>query len=758
MKRREIWSNMNPTTFDQLIHGQFIPSKEFFLEARDKVFDLSINLFSFFSHPKKTKAFANKVLNYEPIDYLKVTVCRIINKSSEIIFKKNCFNPSSLTTRLQRERREKINEKINRYGENSPICVFSKTTSKLVYRLIPRMITKISYENLSFLEMQILYKSGICFRYFNYKMNQHTNYRENLIHSKASEIFKKYYFSLFNHLNCLLLQESNVNPIFDFELIFLNLCEKLDQNSKADGYMTMKDVVIKSIAGSLKLASQCEEVINDSKYANYLEDEKMIKRISWYKKNGALPRGICDPYGLDTSNLAAEMEKGLLKYIEELSYDILDKNQITKNRSLFIQFFYWLEGKDFIAQILKFVISELGVKQIIDPHLFTLSILSALGNEIADFELDGFGKNKLNSIYFAGKEMLINKLNHEPSSKVISILKNYSLKANKKGLHGIHQKKEAQNDLSNTIENLIYNTIKEDKKYCHEGIIKGAKKIMKPVPIVGTATTCLHFAVNSLSFSYNYFMDQKKESFFEYMGRNLAGQDLSKYIKDKVLGLIYHPCIKFIVLQLIEDVHAHMLNKKRMDAEVQNGLNIENLKTINFFILDHFMKGFPSGINLGVNYFASDAMLNLFKEFLKPSNKSFSTTLFEAMIPKLKETLLCWKLCDQLKKDRIIFDDDEKFWELYIRHYLNQVVDIEIDKGNIKKNIDEKIQIRERLIDDLLKLSEKELMKKLQEELDIGFYEIKNEETKCAEVKKEKISLPLEIAGHNVIVDYEPNS
>lgn len=745
---------MNQTTLELLIHGQFYPDKEFFKETKRDSFKLASKIFSFFSQPKKVKNVIKKIWEYEPIDYLKVTVYRIIDTSHQIIFKKSLFDPSSLSTKLQKERNKKIHDKIEKFGKDSPLSIFSKSTSELVYKIIPRTITQLSFDNLSFLEMQVLYKSGICIRYLNYKINQHTNYRSYLLKSKVSELFKRYFFSSFTKINSTLLQESNINPIFDFELIFLTLCEKLQPNSDPKGqYSTLKDVIIQSIARSVELAFKCDEALNEKIYDDYSEDEKLIERIDWYKRNNALPKGICDSIGLDTKNLSFELDKALLSYIKTLSTDLLDKNDLAKNKSIFIKFLYWLEGKDFLIEILKILIGEVCVKQVIDPHLFTMAILASLGNEIADYEIDGFGIGKLNQIYDVGRKMLSKKINNRPPPKIIDVFKKFNLKSKEKGSLGIYQQKLAKKELSDKITQMIYNAIKEDKKYSHGGIIKDAKKMMQPIPIFGTATTCLHFAVNTLSFSYTYFVTQKKESFFEWMARNLAGQDLCQNVKNKILDLIYHPSIRFLILQLIEDVHRHMLHKEKIEKEKQNEITIKNLKIINSFIIKHFMRDFPAGIDTGINYFASDAMVNLFKEFLKPSEKPFYLNLFEAIIPKVKETLLCWKLCDILKKDAILFENDEKFWELYIRHYLNEIVLIELEKNNIKDNNDEKIKMRELLINNLLKLSDSELLEKITEEMEPVFYEIKKEEENQINLSPQ---IPQYFGEHRVIEDYEP--
>ncbi len=76
--------------------------------------------------------------------------------------------------------------------------------------------------------------------------------------------------------------------------------------------------------------------------------------------------------------------------------------------------------------------------------------------------------------------------------------------------------------------------------------------------------------------------------------------------------------------------------------------------------------------------------------------------------------LLFWiKSIASFRKRDITFEGDEKFWEVFIRESLNQLISKEAGSSKSPLSNAEKISIREKEVDRLLKYDENKLFEKV---------------------------------------------
>src|SRR5262249_39351848 len=131
-------------------------------------------------------------------------------------------------------------------------------------------------------------------------------------------------------------------------------------------------------------------------YAECSAKQKFIARLTWHKGNNTLPKGVPDPSQerLTPENLQKKMDESLSEYIHHYVEKYLNKISIKQFNEGILGVIYFLEGKDLLIKLLIFLISEFGIKQLADPHLFALSFLNSNGIEVMDYELDGFGRDK----------------------------------------------------------------------------------------------------------------------------------------------------------------------------------------------------------------------------------------------------------------------------------------------------------------------------------------------------------------------------
>lgn len=666
--------------------------------------------------------FGTYLRKFAPIDYTYVTCRRAANKVMRTVGEVDLFDEEELKTNNQRQKEREIKEMNLELGELSAYSRFCADTAKLVDDLFPKLVCAQMIGLPSLGEQCLLYQLWLPYRYINYQVNRRTNYRNQALESGIFKTMTRWYWFMTTNFTHSLLCKDNVSPILNFEHVLLKICMKLKPKIEGgEQGKSINDVILDSVATSIQRLQECDDYMSHLDFDS--KREAFIERLEWYRKNDYLPPGLPDPSGnrLNISNLEDELDKAMYEYLDEISTTILDELAPKKFKNQFVHFVYWLEGKHGLVKLLSYLIGELGVKQVSDPHLFALAILTALGIEVADFETDGFGRGKMETIFKAGEKMIKHSLEEGVSSSVVvEDFLNTGLKHNPQSVEGIKQKKEAREELERVICDLLYDGIKPES-YRYTGGLKDIRKFMQNIPVLGMATVIMNAMYSTLHLSISYYFrakEQYSDSLPIFMLKSMWGKDYTKKLTKKTMELIYHPAWRFAALQLIHDVTNHIFNKGEEVHQLNKKPSTnENIRSIASFVINHYTADVTSvPVEPLFNFLLSDEMINKLKETLSSPGKPFLETAMESILPTINEITLYLRVGEAFRKENIYFEGDSKFWELFIREYLNRAIYFKIRErySSPEKPPQEAINaIRDELVQEMLEMDMLEIKKKL---------------------------------------------
>jgi len=613
------------------------------------------------------------------IDYCYTSTLRAVNKISVRFFSREPMDPEDLKTLGQKKREREIVIYQRTLGENTAYPDFCRTTAQYINMSIPHFFGEKLSDLPGFGEATFLFRINLPIRYANYKIDQRSGYRNKLINSLFGKCVQGNYVGYRTRMAHLLLGKHNLEPLINFEHLLLKLCTTLSGMYERKPTRNLTGTLLKSIGSSLAKQEEVDQFLQPMDL--HSDDERFIARLEWHKRDQSLPRGLPDPHqiSLTTRNLPEKLDEALYDLIEEMVIKLLDRHAIISKKS-FLRVLYELEGRDVTVHLLTYLIAEYGVKQLTDPHLFALAILYGGGEETAEYELDGFGKNSRKAIFEVGHDILEGVLGGKLSwGQINKIYEDSELRPSPGSMEGILQQREAKEKLREFLANFIYEMIKEDH-FRHSGMLKGVRERASRLPAVGMATLSLHFIINGMLFSFGYLFRGKKQddtTFLTWMGKHFAGQSLCKFLADRIVDLIYHPSWRVTLMQVIEHMNESM-QKPVGREEAEEPFQPEDFKPITDFLFQHFIKDsqlpFEANIAPLVDYFTGEGLFLQFKELIKPAEEPLLEKALESLIPTIKELMLYSRVIDTFREERISFNGDAKFWEIFIRESLNQLV------------------------------------------------------------------------------------
>lgn len=662
----------------------------------------------------------NQARRVTVVDYCYTTSLRAVNHLGEKLLHEEIISEDNRKTLKQKEREQQIIQFREQLGDETIYPRFCNVTASYINEIIPKIIAEKLGSLPEFAEGLALYRLGLTIRYINYQLNKRTGYRDAAISSLFGQRVTAKYNGLRSHAADFLVGKHNLEPLLSFEHLLLNICAKLKAESGKDNLSVhLIKRAVRSLGQSLKMQPHIEHFIE--KLLLDSPQERFIARLEWHKRNNSLPKGLPNPAttALTPSNLDEELDKALTERINGLVRNLLNNVAPDSLKRGFLGIIYFLEGKDFLVQLLGYLISEFAVKQLVDPHLFALAILYASGEEVADFELDGFGRNKLGQVVFVGQNMMKESL--KPGASWESIKKIYDssqLKAAAGGFEGLMQKKEAKEKLRQFIAQLLYQMVKgEDLQY--DSLLKGVRERASQLPVVGMATITLHGLINGMFFSFGYlFRDEKQTdtSFLSWMAKNFSGKGLCNFLADRVVDLIYHPNWRITLLQMIDDLEEVVMNPPPINAPQQAPYSDVDLKPITDFLFQHFVQDsqipFEGNITPLMHYFTHEGLKEQFKQLLKPSNDSLLEKALTALLPTMKELKLYCRVVDAFRKDQVWLEGGQKFWEVFVRVSLNRltasrIMELKGPRANVC--LAEQAAIRNQFVEHMLTLEKAEL-------------------------------------------------
>ena len=667
----------------------------------------------------------NEINAIQPLyfDHSKYSLIRLAFKLHVQAYRNTCASITHLASLVFHkifpsiEKREReIKELTKKLGEDSIYPSFCKETAHYIQVMIPRGIEEglkvIPYT----VENWLLYKLGYLFRYGHYQLNKRLHYREAIISSVFGKYIQGQYGRLRTQLAHGLMHQDVVNFFVNFEHLFLRLLNKiLNEPSKLN--INPFEILVKSLAISLSQKKEMETYLSQFSFKS--EEDTFIARLEWLKKHECLPKGLPDPeqVSLTSQNLAIELDKAASQYLEEYMVHFVQLICPQEFKRGLLKIIYFLEGKDILIQLFAYLINEFGIKQLADPHLLTLAILTSSGIEVMDYECEGFGRHKSHLILQTGKKIMSQALNPEANSlDLVRIFQEAGLKLAPKSFEGILQKKEAKERLEKHLSTTIYTMAKSEDFQHPDNILKTLEQKTCHVPFIGAATTSLHFLTNVTSFSFHYFFKHRQEniSYPEFMLKHLMGKKSTDYLAQRIVALIYDPSWRIIVMQLIDLFLASLKEPEKQPSILKIFTLQKDIQIIAKYLFDYFTQPTESVILKNIDpggYLKVEDVLNLFSGSVQ-SKDVYLQKIVKSFLPTIKELLLYTVVIESFRKEGVVFEGDAKFWEYFLRASLNQLVENKIQQQlgpSQTPTLTQLFEFRDQEVDRLLSLSQPEL-------------------------------------------------
>jgi len=648
------------------------------------------------------------------------------HKVYRLVTGEQLYSNSLLMTRARRRKRQKIFRLKNHFRDDSIAPEFSIYSAQLVEKFLP----KISSDQLPllppFAERHILYRGGLLVRYVNYKINQWTDYRNIFVHSSFRRCLEKYYFSAGTTLSDRVICPSTINFVTDIEYLVLKVIKKLQKNVAGNTLeSSLGTVLFRTFARSIRLMEEADDYLSGRDYDS--KEEAFIARLDWYKRRGALPKGAPDPHKerLTSRNLQEKLDEALYGYLDDIADIILEKVISKMIKSRLIYGAYQLEGKYALRTLISRLIGDHIVKQFSDPHRFVLSVLYAIGIETIDYDLEGFGRGNLDRIFQTAQTMIQAFREGPPlKAEVAKTYENSGLKKSPCSMEGIEQKLEAKNRLREIIDECIYQAIKGNDYY-DAGLFKGVRETISDLPYVGVAMTSFHVLFNGLYYSLSYL--GKKESdngFFAHLLRSFSGRKLSCSVANQVIDLIYHPGWLLVILELIEAARDQAENRSAVVYDEEQSL--EDKRSVVSFLFHYLgkdLREMSSFADTLYDFFPGENVIDQIAACIPSSERPWLESVLESSLPSIQESILYCRLVMVFRSHAVYFEGDDKFWEFFMREFLNRLVESKMrSAGESDPSFSIKARIRACFVEVMLTYNDEQLWQLLSKPPDIDAF------------------------------------
>ncbi len=718
---------VSAVTVDQRGDGSLVGDK-----AMDSLIEIFQNRLHIESVSSSLYACASCARGYSFIDTPYILMLRAINAVAKVI-SSPLFSSDTLLTRKQKERIEDTERMRSQLAAKQVSLKFCEITGRYIDELIPAIVAeklsivpskaeKLGYYNIG---IRVPYGLGYLIRYVNYQVDLRTGYRAAVIDSIFGRTFHRIYCGLRAYIAQRVLDKSITSLWGDSEHLLLSLCSKIDTIEKANALGDSKKVskgaletpkkvaiVLESLACALSQSSEVEAYIKETG-ADQDSHDAFIARLAWHQKKRTLPPGVPDPSKepLTRKNLPEKLDEALYSYLSELSDRLLSAHVPPRMKKGFFGFLYWLEGKEFLKEIMTYGSVEFGLKQLIDPDFFTLIVLTSVGLETMELEPDKFGRNTRAPIFKTAQRMVIEVLKRTVDADAILKIFGDSRLAEAPGsLDAILQRTEAKALLKTFISRAIHEAIKGNSPDSKDSGLKAIRKSASQVPVFGLAAQSLDLLIRGTVLSLQYVSGgaRGRESFFVWMAKNITGTNLCDYLAERIIALIYHPSWRITLLHLLDGM-VSSLGVAEHAVDVSEEEVFENFSKVTSFLFEHVTgDGFMGNVGEWANYFTGDQAFEAFREAVQPSGDSMLDKGLPVLLPAVKEYILYGRVADFFRRQTIGFDGDTKFWECFVREYLNQIVASsmaeEVFDAFSQAQAQVRAKIRQKVVDDFVEL------------------------------------------------------
>lgn len=644
------------------------------------------------------------------IDITYIILLRLMVAIYARVFSQPQFAKSTLQTLGQRNRESEKEAMQRKLKEKKITRDFCNITGQYVNAVIPPIIASKLSAVVPGLESWGTFKLGYLFRYAKYQVDMRTGCRAAFIESAWGKTLATVNRGLNTRLAAIFTHKAVLDFWVDFEHTFMRLCMKAEGDASSEELQSKNQMAkaLDSLAQSLSQQAEIDAYIKTLKVES--PEEALIARLEFCCAKKTLPPGVPDPSKeeLKRETINARMDETLYDFIRGLMEKVLT-HQSPENLKKWnlLGLLYWLEGKKILGEILTFLAAEYGIKQLVDPYLFTLAILNSQGVETFEMEPDGFGPDTAEKIVSTGKKIIEESLKPEAKSDAIrSHFEKSGLRAAPGNVKKILMKAKAKELLKRHISMLIH-SFKGDKSRSPSSTLKTAREKASRLPVIGLAILSLHVLVNGSMFCMNYFLRNKEEddsNFFDWMGKHFIGKNFCDFLADQIVEkIIYHPSWRLTLLHLIATLVNSVTNPEPTLSVPQVDKTKENFTKITSFLFDQLTSDttFSGKIGDWAKHFTGEGAFGVFQQLMKPAAGSFLEKGLAPLLPTMKELLLFTRLTESYRWQFVTFEQegaDAKFWECYVREYLNR----EVHRRNPAPS--DRIAVREEVVDTLLAL------------------------------------------------------
>lgn len=661
------------------------------------------------------------------IDHTQALVHRACNSVSLKLFQKPIVDEQETKTGAQLTRDQETEELRGKFGEKTPYVPFAQAVRGFADALVPKVVAKQMAPLVPISETWGLYWTGLFFRYINHQLDMQTGYRQKLIQSHTAQALD---MGTRTNIAHVLAAKGNLLQFVDIENICLKVFEVLQNQEPGEGSAKkIAGIVLKSIGNSLAQQKEIEQFLEKAG-GTLTPDERLITRLEWLKKRGILSEALPDPTKLEINTLEKQLDDALQQYLEPIVGQLLARFLPSSfPGGVFLQLIYYGEIKQPLVKVLTSLFIEYGFKLVADPHQFALAVLYGTGIEVAEYELDGFGRKRAEellkketeivsmeqekSILDVGRSML-RQVQKAPGGTVREIFEEAKLSYAPCGLERTARKRDARKHLKGRISDILHSLIKDQQASKQEdgGYFNTLFKKIEAIPVLGIASMGIRGLVKTLIFSLQYFVSDSELSYTTFLSKSLTGKKFSDYISDRVVELIYHPTWRITLTELLVSIINNLHHHRESTTKPAKA----DFVKVTQFLFDHFTKDSPIPVNSltqVLQYLIGDEAFKKFEELLEPqAKKPLIETVLDLAIPTFKELTLYYAVGEHFRRQFVTFEGDAKFWELFVREWLNERVNTKFPNSDLK-DLSEKGAQRLKKVEKLLSLSEAERLKKL---------------------------------------------
>ncbi len=486
--------------------------------------------------------------------------------------------------------------------------------------------------------------------------------------------------------------------------------------------------LIESLGSVLERHDEIDKEISKMKL-DPKSDDAFIVRLEILKTSKGLPPGLPDPASIKAGELSKKRDEALLAYGKQLATWFFEKHAPDGLHRGFFGWVWDLEGEYQSIDLAASLLTEFGLRQIIDPHRLYVAILTAVGAETMELEHDKYGENSRERIFKTGREMMEQSQKSDASSySILKIFNDSGLDSAPAGSKVIDQKQKARAQLKKVISGMIYDSIKTDKQPIAPRSLQATFNTLAEqasrLPGIGFAPIFIRGLVNGAVFTINHIREGKGTPYAMGLVSYLTGTKQTDYLADKILELIDHPSWPVIALKIV-DTMIQSFSAQEQDRVINETDIIKHFQSIGTFLLHNAIVPLVGEDSKGVVDFITSGLSSgqVFEEFKNkfnvPQNVAFLETSLPFIQPTIKELELYMRTIDMFRKLGVTHKDDTKFWECYIRERLYRQVDPRIDETGKLRSTPNYGPTREKIVNDLMALDDAALRKELSSYVDM---------------------------------------